>query len=255
MGARLVTETLHIDTNLSSPNHDSRKGRAIDMLVLHYTEVGANEALKILTDNQRENRVSAHYLIDQTGGIKQLVPDDKRAWHAGQSHWRGESDNNARSIGIEIENTGNAPYPPAQIKAVITLCRQLITRYRIPAQNIVGHSDIAPGRKIDPGIHFPWQELAHHGIGLWPEHIPANPRETSRLPRKTALSYLRQIGYCITDEDEAKSVIRAFNMRYLQRQSEARLTRDSRDALSALHRALFPPSPPPKCNDAQKPTL
>ncbi|MBL0320341.1 MAG: N-acetylmuramoyl-L-alanine amidase [Alphaproteobacteria bacterium] len=154
-----------------SPNFSSRPdGGDIDMVVLHYTGMRTGEdALERLCD--KESEVSSHYLIAEDGTIYQLVQDDKRAWHAGQSAWRGKDQCNNRSIGIEIVNPGHEwgyrPFPAAQMQSVLRLCKELIRKYAISARNIVGHSDIAPTRKQDPGELFPWEWLAENGVGLW----------------------------------------------------------------------------------------
>jgi N-acetylmuramoyl-L-alanine amidase len=155
-----------------SPNHNERK-RAIDMIVLHYTEQSSEDALARLCDPEHSSPVSSHYLVHEDGRIDQLVPEARRAWHAGLSSWEGETDNNSRSIGIEIVNPGHPfgypDYPDAQIDAVIALCREIVARHHIRATRVLAHSDIAPGRKIDPGEKFPWARLAVAGVGLWVE--------------------------------------------------------------------------------------
>jgi N-acetylmuramoyl-L-alanine amidase len=159
-----------------SPNFDERTGLARpDMIVLHYTGMQlSHEALQRLCDPKA--RVSAHYLVYENGSILQLVPEGKRAWHAGVSSWGGDADINSRSIGIEIANPGHEfgypDFPARQIAAVITLCRGIIARNIIRPENIVAHSDVAPSRKQDPGEKFPWQRLAQSGVGLWVEPAP-----------------------------------------------------------------------------------
>jgi N-acetylmuramoyl-L-alanine amidase len=157
-----------------SPNFDTRAGQEIDMLVLHYTGMKTSrEALTRLCDMQ--SKVSAHYVVDDDGCITRMVHEDKRAWHAGLSHWRGHSNINQRSIGIEIVNPGHEfgyrPFPAVQMKSVAWLCKDILTRHQIPARNIVGHSDVAPERKEDPGELFDWHFLADQGIGLIPKPI------------------------------------------------------------------------------------
>jgi len=155
---------------LPSPNHAARQS-AVDVLVLHYTELPLDESLKVLRDDKRPNRVSAHYVLAEDGTAYRLVPEDRVAWHAGRSHWRGRDALNATSIGIEIVNLhgDRHDYPDAQIAALIALCREIIGRHpAIVPRNVVGHSDIAPKRKLDPGLRFPWATLAASGIGLWP---------------------------------------------------------------------------------------
>jgi N-acetylmuramoyl-L-alanine amidase len=156
-----------------SPNHAPRPaGTLVDVLVLHYTELPLEESLDILTDDKREGRVSAHYVLAEDGTAYRLVPEERVAWHAGRSHWRGREALNATSIGIEIVNLDGDrhDYPPGQVAALIELCRGILVRHpEIEPRNVVGHSDIAPQRKIDPGRRFPWKTLADAGIGLWPK--------------------------------------------------------------------------------------
>jgi N-acetylmuramoyl-L-alanine amidase len=155
---------------LPSPNHAARQS-TVDVLVLHYTELPLDESLKVLRDGKRANRVSAHYVLAEDGTAYRLVPEDRVAWHAGRSHWRGREALNGTSIGIEIVNLhgDRHDYPAPQIAALIELCHVVIGRHpAIVPRNVVGHSDIAPRRKVDPGLRFPWSALAEKGIGLWP---------------------------------------------------------------------------------------
>jgi N-acetylmuramoyl-L-alanine amidase len=158
-----------------SPNFDERTGLARpDMMILHYTGMQfAHEAVHRLCDPKA--RVSSHYVVMDNGSILQLVPEVKRAWHAGVSSWGGDTDINSRSIGIEICNPGHdfgyPDFPARQIAAVITLCRSILTRNIIRPENIVAHSDVAPGRKQDPGEKFPWKRLAQSNVGLWVEPV------------------------------------------------------------------------------------
>jgi N-acetylmuramoyl-L-alanine amidase len=158
--------------DLPSPNHAPRPpGAVIDLLVLHYTELPLKESLDILCDGAREHRVSAHYVLAEDGRVHRLVAEDRVAWHAGRSHWRGREALNATSAGVEIVNLhgDRHDYPKPQISALIELCHGIIGRHpAIVPRNVVGHSDIAPKRKIDPGLRFPWATLADAGIGLWP---------------------------------------------------------------------------------------
>jgi N-acetylmuramoyl-L-alanine amidase len=152
--------------------NDRPSGAAIDTLVLHYTGMRSGaEAIARLCDP--EARVSAHYVVEEDGRVFALVPEEMRAWHAGISHWRGRDGLNDTSIGIEIVNPGHEfgyrPFPAAQMDAVAGLCREILARHPIPARNVIGHSDIAPDRKEDPGELFDWAWLAAQGIGLWAE--------------------------------------------------------------------------------------
>lgn len=190
-----------------SPNFGDRRGDGtVDMLVLHYTDMtSAQAALDRLCDPQAE--VSAHYLIDEDGRVYQMVDEDKRAWHAGVSYWRGCRDVNSRSIGIELANPGHLngyrPFPRAQMQSLVTLCRSILSRHDIPARNVVAHSDIAPGRKKDPGELFEWRWLSREGVGRWPELVRASDRDL--------IGSLSEIGYCVDDEAAA---IEAFQRRY-----------------------------------------
>jgi N-acetylmuramoyl-L-alanine amidase len=156
-----------------SPNQDDRGGAKIDMLVLHYTGMtSGGAALARLCDPAA--RVSAHYTIDEDGTVYAMVPEARRAWHAGVSRWAGARDINARSIGIELVNPGHEfgyrAFGDAQIAALVALGQGILQRHAIASWRVLGHSDVAPARKDDPGELFPWQRLAEAGIGLWPAH-------------------------------------------------------------------------------------
>ncbi len=159
-----------------SPNHDARPAdAAIDMLVLHYTGMmTADEALARMCDPSA--KVSAHYTIDTTGCVYVHVPEERRAWHAGASHWAGRNGVNDCSIGVELVNPGHEfgyiPFTDDQIASLVSLARGILARHPIPPGRVLGHSDVAPRRKTDPGELFPWQRLAKNGIGLWPNHHP-----------------------------------------------------------------------------------
>jgi N-acetylmuramoyl-L-alanine amidase len=148
------------------------------MIVLHYTGMADTEAAltKLCAAG---SEVSAHYVVMEDGYIVQCVPEARRAWHAGSAAWEGESDINSCSIGIEIANPGHShgypDFPKRQIAAVTTLCRSIFTRYRIPAWRVLGHSDVAPNRKQDPGEKFPWRVLHDAGIGIWVKPAPITP--------------------------------------------------------------------------------
>jgi len=207
-----VDELVHEER--PSPNFDARS-LPISMVVLHYTEMKPVEAaLARLTDP--EAKVSAHYLITEEGRVIRLVPEDKRAWHAGASYWRGIPDVNSASIGIELDHPGHAPenggYRPfaeAQIDALIPLLARIVRAYDIPRANVVGHSDVAPMRKIDPGELFPWERLAEYRLCLpRPQCLAAGnpfPNEGSFLLA------LERFGYDITDPRKA---VEAFARRW-----------------------------------------
>ena len=154
-----------------SPTHDERRdGRAPEIILLHYTGMqNAQQALNRLCS--RNSKVSSHYFVFEDGRIVQSVQESRRAWHAGESHWAGETDINSASIGVEIANPGHdfdyPDFPSRQIAAVIALCRGIVARRGIRPDRVLAHSDVAPSRKRDPGEKFPWRLLADSGIGEW----------------------------------------------------------------------------------------
>ena len=198
-----------------SPNHESRgEPPRIDMLVLHYTGMqSAEAALCRLCDPKA--RVSAHYVVEEDGAIWRLVPEARRAFHAGRSCWEGEHDLNSVSIGIEIVNPGHEwgyrPFPEKQMAAVECLCRDILSRHPIPPHRVVGHSDIAPDRKTDPGEAFDWPRLARAGIGIWPE--PSRQLPGAVLDRPRAVANLGVIGYCVAPAIE-EATVAAFQRRF-----------------------------------------
>lgn len=174
-----------------SPNHEERRLGAPDMLILHYTGmVSAAAALERLCDPVA--RVSAHYIVEEDGTVWRLVAEERRAFHAGESGWLGRRDINSHSIGLEIVNPGHEfgyrPFPEPQIRAVEELCRGIVARWRIPPRLVLGHSDVAPHRKQDPGELFPWRRLAESGIGLWPDFAAAAPPLDGMAPLQEALA-------------------------------------------------------------------
>ncbi|NBC35028.1 N-acetylmuramoyl-L-alanine amidase [Novosphingobium sp. FSY-8] len=196
-----------------SPNHNARK-LPISMVVLHYTGMQtAQEALDRLCDPAAE--VSAHYLIDEDGTVYALVPEDQRAWHAGRSYWRGITDVNSASIGIEMVNPGHEwgyrPFTEAQMEALIPLLSGIVARHNIPPGNVVGHSDIAPARKQDPGELFEWEVLARYGLAL------PTPKPRIRLLHENPGAFylsLERFGYDIAD---GRAAVAAFQRRFRPR--------------------------------------
>jgi len=192
---------------MRSPNFQPRPaGTKIDMLVIHYTGMqSAGAALERLCDPAAE--VSAHYLIDEAGEVFALVDEANRAWHAGVSSWRGEANVNSRSIGIELVNPGHEfgyrPFPAAQMDALADLAQGILVRWPIPARNVVGHSDVAPRRKQDPGELFDWYWLARRGVGLWPKPAPLEVEEAALL--------LAEYGY---DAVDPKAALVAFQRHF-----------------------------------------
>lgn len=170
---------MNIKHDPSPPDHFGDRKDGVTrpaFLILHYTETDtAEHAADLLTGRRphpQGEKVSVHYMVAEDGTVTQFVDESKRAHHAGRSYWDGVTDMNSHSIGIEIVNPGHQygyrAFPPAQIDAVAALCKDILSRHDILPHHVLGHSDVAPGRKIDPGELFPWRELAAEGIGLWP---------------------------------------------------------------------------------------
>ncbi len=233
-----------------SPNFNDRK-LPITMLVLHYTGMETAEvAHERLCDPEAE--VSAHWLVKEGGQIESLVDEDKRAWHAGVGSWNGITDVNSASIGVEIVNGGHnvltaeghlPPYPDIQILAVIKLCKEIIARHNIKAANIVGHSDIAPERKEDPGEHFPWSGLAAAGVGNWPAELSEDNRVLFELgDRDRGLSIIQRgladLGYGISVtgclDEQTQAVIRAVQRRYRPTRIDGVIDMQVMDVLKSL---------------------
>ena len=215
---------------MRSPNFNDRK-LPISILVFHYTGMEDGAAAKArLCDPTAE--VSAHWLVHEDGEADNLVAEEKRAWHAGRGSWNGITDVNSASIGIEIVNGGHnvplpdgslPPYLDTQILAVIKLAKDIIARHDIQQRNIVGHSDIAPSRKEDPGEHFPWEGLAAAGVGIWPGDLPEDDRilfEAGDRDRGISIIQrgLADLGYGATVtgclDETTQAIIRAVQRRY-----------------------------------------
>jgi N-acetylmuramoyl-L-alanine amidase len=234
----MTTPTLVIQER-PSPNHGVRAAaRRIDMLILHYTGMpSAAAALERMCDPAAE--VSAHYCIDEDGTIWRLVAEKRRAWHAGRSFWAGESDINSRSIGIELVNPGHEfgyrPFPEAQIRALEALCRDILARHAIPPARILGHSDIAPERKEDPGEFFPWERLATAGIGLWPVFGAAAPAADMAAAR-TALA---KIGYAAPAGDIG-AVLTAFQRHWRPERCDGALDGETAQRIADVAAAVSP---------------
>ena len=180
--------------------------------------------MRTLTDPQR--RVSAHYVIGRDGAVYQLVDERARAWHAGESKWGADTDLNSASLGIELDNNGDEPFPDMQISALLTLLQGMQERHRIPAANFLGHGDVAPGRKVDPSRYFPWAILARQGYGLWCEPpLPEPP-----VDMDTILA-LRAFGYDLADPAAA---IRAFKRHFVPDATATEFTERDRSVLYCL---------------------
>jgi N-acetylmuramoyl-L-alanine amidase len=256
-----------------SPNHGERRGayagaRSPDVVVLHYTGMpgnsrlnGAERAIRWLT--MEASQVSCHYVIDEDGSVTQLVPEARRAWHAGAGAWNGNTDLNSASIGIEIVNPGHAwdisgaafgteqaevhpgyrDFPDSQIKAVIDLVADIVARNRVPRQNILAHSDLAPERKSDPGERFPWDRLAAAGLGLWVP--PVEISEAARLqpgdegqPIRAAQSMLAMLGFAIeltgVYDQRTVAVVTAFQRHWRPARVDGLMDRSTLATLNAL---------------------
>ncbi len=211
----MIAKTKMSVTDRASPNFDDREGGEPDMIVLHYTGMPTGAAaLQRLCDEQ--SKVSAHYLVELDGRIYRMVAEEKRAWHAGLSHWAGREGLNDCSIGIEIVNPGHwfgyQDFPAIQMRAVIELVAEIVTRRNITKEMIVGHSDIAPSRKEDPGERFPWSELAARNLTLFPFDGKAMGEDL--LPDyEQSLQALREIGYGFEVPHHASAVL-AFQRRF-----------------------------------------
>lgn len=188
-------------TWVPSPNFDARRPV---LIVLHFTnQHSVQQSLQTLRTRNRGGPVSAHYLIGADGHVYQLVADMRRAWHAGPGHWGAITDVNSASIGIELDNDGQSAFAPAQIDSLLRLLTDLTTRLRIPRVQVIGHEDMAPGRKDDPGVRFPWRQLADAGFGQWPRGDLLEP-PTGFEPWLA----LRAIGYPLQDR---AATVRAFH--------------------------------------------
>lgn len=213
-----VYTTLPVETR-PSPNFGERRPNYV--IIHHTTNDNAEQALATLTSRVRE--VSAHYLIARDGRIIYLVDELKRAWHAGDSYWGGNRDINSSSIGIELDNNGAEPFADAQIVALIALLRDLAARWSIPPENVLGHGDVAPGRKVDPSALFPWRRLAAAGFGLWCEP----PYEAFDVAADDAV-LLAALGYDVT---RLPAAVAAFKRHWAPE--------DTAEGLSAVQRGLL----------------
>ena len=248
---------LERDTTLAaalaaSPNVGPRQGYGRpDILLLHYTgmESMAN-AVDWLT--RAGSGVSCHYAVDEAGSIVQMVPEALRAWHAGDAFWAGETDVNSASVGVEIHNPGHElgypEFPEAQLAAVEALCLDIIARHGIRAERVLGHSDVAPRRKKDPGEKFPWARLARAGIGHWVQPVPVAAAEpglrvgvAGPLVAEVQLM-LGRYGYGIAAtgvlDAETEAVVTAFQRHFRPERVDGRIDQSTIDTLERLIAAL-----------------
>jgi len=252
----VIAPEFHPDSSLvaevkASPNHGERKGGAnIDMLVLHYTGMeDAAAAVRHLC--QPGTDVSAHYVVLEDGHIVQCVPEARRAWHAGQASWNGETDINSCSIGIEIANPGHdhgyPDFPRRQVAAVTALCRSILTRHRIRADRVLGHSDVSPARKRDPGEKFPWRILHGSGMGLWIKPAPLTPNSPLYVLGEAnpmvaeAQGLLARYGYSVGNssylDGATRDALAAFQRHFRPQRVDGVLDSSTIETLKALHAA------------------
>ncbi len=230
-----------VDVLHASPNVEARAGGCDpSILLMHYTGMTcAKKAVDWLS--RPEAKVSCHYVIDNDGVITQMVAEESRAWHAGLSHWAGEDDINSASIGIEIQNPGHddgyPDFPPAQMEAVLKLSRDIVARHNIRPERVLGHSDVAPERKMDPGEKFDWKWLYDNGVGLWvePEPLGVLIADVSHRPSRETVAQgqalLKEFGYHIevTGEEDKHSrcVFRAFQRHFRPQRIEGSVDHSS----------------------------
>ncbi|MFQ2092327.1 N-acetylmuramoyl-L-alanine amidase [Aeromonas taiwanensis] len=250
---------------LSSHHQSANQNERIAFLILHYTDEDDARSLRLLTES--EHKVSAHYLLPRDTDerplpVYQLVPDDQRAWHAGRSRWHQYAGLNASSLGIEIVNLGYdekeaalpahlrrwQPYTEAQIAALGALARELVERYEIPHTQVLGHSDVAPERKQDPGPRFPWRELAlRYGVGAWPDEARVAALRQQGLPAWPLLVWQQQLaryGYGIAPsgewDEQSLAVMRAFQLHFRPAQVSGEPDAECQAILMALLERYFP---------------
>ncbi|MEB2775659.1 N-acetylmuramoyl-L-alanine amidase [Algoriphagus sp. D3-2-R+10] len=242
--AELDYDTLSItDEWVGTTNFSIRKPNYV---IIHHT---AQDSLKqtITTFTLSRTQVSSHYVVGRDGEIVQMLNDHLRSWHAGRGRWGNDTDLNSASIGIELDNNGSEPFTTAQIESLLVLLKRLKWKYGIPTANFIGHSDIAPARKVDPSVYFPWKRLAEEGYGLWYDEDVVFPiltfqdnssisiESTDYIPEKrldTVLA-LRIIGYDVSDPKAAR---RSFKLHFIQRDIEAELTETDRRILDNLYK-------------------
>lgn len=239
-------------SSVPSPNRDARTSN-VDMLILHYTGMpSGREALDRMRDP--EARVSAHYMIGEDGGVIQLVDESERAWHAGVACWKGQTDINSRSVGIEIVNPGHefgyTRFPDEQMDAVVGIAQIVIDRHGIHASRVLGHSDVAPQRKQDPGEKFDWPWLARHGVGLWPFEKPAiglgegpvlalgDEGEPVAAIQKLLHEYGYEVGINGLMDQATVNVVAAFQRHFRPARVDARIDPETAERLVELTEAV-----------------
>ena len=242
-----LVHALHASLNME-PRKD---GRRPDILLLHYTGMtSAEKAIEWLA--RPESGVSCHYVIDREGRITQMVAEEMRAWHAGVSHWAGETDINSCSIGIEVDNPGHElgypEFPDTQMRAVEALSRDIVARWGIRPERVLAHSDIAPTRKLDPGEKFDWTRLARAGVGHWVEPVPVKPGDDGVGPCNEGplihemQDLLRRYGYGVNPSGQhdplTEAVVRAFQRHFRPARVDGRIDQSTIATLKRLLAAL-----------------
>ncbi|MFZ4261484.1 N-acetylmuramoyl-L-alanine amidase [Sphingobacterium sp. HJSM2_6] len=209
-------------------HYDIRKPQFV---MLHHTSQ-ASMAQTIRTFQLPHTKVSSHYVIGRDGRVVQMLNDYLRGWHAGRGKWGNITDMNSVSIGIELDNSGNEPFPDAQINSLLQLLDTLKTKYAIPQKNFIGHSDFAPGRKDDPSMFFPWERLAERGFGIWfnADHLVPAPANFNPMDA------LKLMGY---DMNNPEAVIRVFKKKFLKRDLPAQLSDQEKAVLYDLYRKFY----------------
>lgn len=225
----MMREGVNKNTDWSEAIHyDVRKPNYV--IIHHTAQRSINQTIR--TFQLEHTEVSAHYVIGRDGRIVQMLNDYLRSWHAGRSKWGTITDMNSVSLGIELDNNGREAFPEAQIQSLITLLDTLKTRYRIPFTNIIGHADIAPTRKDDPSVFFPWKRLAERGFGVWYD-------ERNLQPVPSDFNYvdaLRIIGY---DVSNLNATIRAFKRKFIPQDPSETLSEYDKRVLYNLYRRYF----------------
>jgi N-acetylmuramoyl-L-alanine amidase len=196
-----------------SPNFGERKGgAAVELVVLHYTVLDCAGSLARLCDPLAE--VSAHYLIDRDGSLHTLVDETERAWHAGSGAWGGRGDVNSRSIGIELVNRGDDPFPEPQMAALERVLRDILQRHRLGPQAVIAHSDMAPDRKTDPGARFDWRRLALQGLSVWPDPAASHPSATKTDAGPDSAGFLADLQAFGYPDGAPETLLSAFRLRF-----------------------------------------
>lgn len=239
-----------IKDKYKSPNYNKRvDGSKIDYLIIHYTGVNAPTQSIIKWFLSPASKVSCHYFINTNGTIYSLVNDSLRAWHAGKSYWNGCRDINSQSIGIELHNSGLEDFSGKQINSLLKLLELLISKHSIDSHNILGHSDVSVGRKIDPGIRFPWQLLNKSGIGIYSKMEPFEINNTNLelvdQAKPTIISFqkkLIEIGFelSITGliDEQTKKVVTAFQRHWRPELVDGILDQNTRSIIGEIHRKI-----------------